>query len=101
MFYTNDPASDYDSYCEYLENKRKEWHEENDLIIEEKIDMLKCLILDIKRSDTKETLAEIFYDYDRYFEYSYDDDDTLEEIKESEIENLQSEIKKLEEELEK
>ena len=56
MFYTNDPASDYDSYCEYLEQKNREWHEENDGFILDKIVELEMQLEDETDEDKIEDL---------------------------------------------
>ncbi len=56
MFYTNDPASDYESYCDYLEQKNRKWHEENDSFILDKIVELEIQLEDETDEDKIEDL---------------------------------------------
>lgn len=101
MFYSDDPVRDWDNYCDYLERENKEWHEENDYYIQEKIEHFESIIEDIKLCKSKEEIFEVL-DENNILHWDYDDEYKLEEIKQEEIENIQNnEIKPLQEQLEK
>ena len=81
MFYSDNPARDWDDYCEYQERLNKEWHEENDSRIEEEIIEIKMQIEDLEIDLKNATNEDEKWDI------------------ECRIEELQSDIKRLEEEL--
>ena len=56
MFYSDDPARDYDNYCDYLERENKKWHEENDYYIQSKIEELEMELEDATTEEEKEDL---------------------------------------------
>ena len=48
MFYSDNPARDWDDYCEYQERLNKEWHEENDPRLQQEIEELEMQIEDLE-----------------------------------------------------
>jgi peptidoglycan hydrolase CwlO-like protein len=82
MFYSDNPARDWDDYCEYQERLNKEWHEENDPRMQEEIDEIEYKIENLK-IDLKNAT----------------DEDKKWDI-ECNIEELQNDIKKIRKEME-
>lgn len=99
MFYSNDPVKDWDNYCDYLEKKDNEWHEENDEIIEGKIEELECLIEDLKLCKSNKEVEQTFKDYNKEIEYELDEN-VLNTIK-NETKEILNQIKNLKKELER
>ena len=97
MFYSDNPARDWDNYCEYQERLNKEWHEENDPRLQEEIENLEYLIQDLEKCKTNEEIDEImrFYEVDPAYDYG----DDIEARLEDEIGDIRIKIKDLKEEL--
>lgn len=88
----------YDGYLNYSERENEKWHQGNDYLIEEEIQLLKYTIKDIQKCNTKEQLNEILDGYNRPIN---NNEMSLEEMKQVEIEEIEYEIKPLQEQLEK
>lgn len=99
MFHTDDPASDWESYCSYLDRINEEWHKENDKEIREKIEDIECLIIDLKKCKILDELEDILDCYETELTYDYCNNETFEEIKDTEIKERQEEKRLLEREL--
>ena len=68
MFYSDNPARDWDNYCEYQERLNKEWHEENDTRIQNEIleleQQVEDLEIDLKNATNEDTKWEVQCDID-------------------------------------
>ena len=99
MFHSDNPVWDYERYCNYCDKKNKEWHEENDYIIEEKIEDLDFFMENLKLCKNNEEVEELFKKHNREIFFELDDD--VENTINNELEILQHELEDLEEELER
>ena len=88
MFYSDDPARDWDNYCDYLEREHKRIIEENYDYIYNKLEYFENIIEDIKYCKTKEEIFEVL-DEENISHWDYDEKYKLEEIKQEEITNIQ------------
>lgn len=95
MFYSDDPARDWDNYCDYQDRKYDEWYEEHRCDIENRIEEYEDAIEDLKDKPTLDEYNEIAKEYDLDV---CDNIDELEFYIEDAIHNLEYNIENIEDE---
>ena len=99
MFHSDDPVYDYERYCNYLDKKNSEWHEEHDYKIKERIEYLESLTEDLHLCKSNEAIDRVLTDYEMDINCDYYDD--IQERIEDELWYINNEIEELKEELER
>ena len=68
MIYTDNPVSDWETYCDMQERANKQWHEENDPRLQEEIEELEFQIENLKIDLKNATTEDEKWDIECYIE---------------------------------